>query len=200
MADPVAIENEITILCEGAADQNFIRRLIAVRGGFPSIDFLPPHRFHGRDGFKDMLIAIKGTGVSFERLKGILIVADSHNKPQGTLKHIQKQIQAVPNFSVPAGLGTLSAATEGHPPIAIALLPDEETAGALESLFAKELEMLNPWITECVNAFLKCDQIKAHGWPAEKHAKARYHSMVAALHKADPSRSASTTFTNKPPV
>jgi|SRR5579863_3493355 len=201
MPDPLPIKNEIIILCEGLADQNFIRKLIMHRGGFPPIDFLPADRFHGRDAFGEMIQAIIGTGVAFERLKGILIVADSHNNPASTLTLIQRQIRRyAPEFPVPEQLLTPSILKEGYPRSAIMLLPDETNPGPLESLFARELEAKTPWVTECVDAFLQCARIQAHAWPPEKHAKARYHSIVAAVHKADPSRSVSAAFTNRPAV
>jgi hypothetical protein len=200
MPDPIPIGHEITILCEGAADQNFIKELIKERGGFPPIDFLPADRFYGRSSFDRMLIALKGTGDPFSRVKGVLIIADSHDVPNDTFAYICEQIRSVPDFPVPRQLLKPAPATPGHPSVAIMLLPDESTPGALESLFAQELENKHKWVTACLDAYLKCGQITAHQWTPEKHAKARYHSMVAALHHADPSRSASTTFTSNPPV
>jgi hypothetical protein len=197
---PLTIEHDIVILCEGPADQNFIKKLIEVRGGFAPIDFLPPDQFYGHTNFDRMLIALKGTGLSFTRIKGILIVADSHDAPQTTFTNICNQIRRVPDFPVPTRLLDPAPATPGHPSVAIMLLPDEQTPGALESLFAQEIVRMHPWVSACVDAFLSCDQIAAHVWPPEKQAKARYHSMVGALHYEDPSRSASTTFTSKPPV
>jgi hypothetical protein len=195
----IEINHEITILCEGAADQNFIKELIKERGGFPPIDFLPPDRFHGRSDFKRMLDALKGSP-SFPSVRGVLIVADSHDIPSDTFIQICDQIRRAPDFPVPTQLLKPAPPTPGHPSVAIMLLPDEAAPGALESLFAQELEDKHKWITACLDAFLRCGQITAHQWAPEKHAKARYHSMVAALHHADPSRSASTTFTSNPPV
>jgi hypothetical protein len=194
------ITNEVIILCEGAADQSFIKKLIALPGGFPPIDFLPPEIYYGRDRFDQMLSALKGTGVSFSRIKGVLIIADSHDEPASTFGNIQEQIRNVPDYPVPDNLLTPAPPTPGHPSLAVMLLPDEETPGALESLFARELEARNPWVTGCVDKFLRCRRMDAYRWPPEKHAKARYHSLVAALHRADPSRSASAAFTSSPPV
>jgi hypothetical protein len=199
MAAPIEINHEVTVLCEGAADQNFTKELIKQRDGFPPIDFLPPDRFYGRSGFDRMLVALKGSD-SFMRIRGVLIVADSHDIPSDTFVQICDQIRRVPDFPVPTQPLRPAPATLGHPSVAIMLLPDEATPGALESLFAQELEDKHKWVTACLDAFLKCGQITAHQWAPEKHAKARYHSMVAALHHADPSRSASTTFTSNPPV
>jgi hypothetical protein len=98
MADVIEIENEITILCEGLADQNFIKKIIEVRGGLPPIDFLPPSIYYGRDRFDQMLIALKGTGVSFSRIKGVLIIADSHDEPASTFRYIRDQIRSVRDY------------------------------------------------------------------------------------------------------
>jgi hypothetical protein len=146
MAAPIEINQEVTILCEGAADQNFLKELIKERGGFPPIDFLPPDRFYGRSGFDRMLTALKGAA-SFPRIKGVLIVADSHNIPSDTFVQIAEQIRSVPDFPVPTQPLQPALATPGHPNVAIMLLPDEATPGALESLFAQELEQAHNWVT-----------------------------------------------------
>jgi hypothetical protein len=80
-------------------------------------------------------------------------------------------------------------------------LPDEKTPGGLEALLAQAIEeKTGEWIRECVNAFLRCDKIEAHSWPPEKLDKARFHSMVAALNRDDPSKSASTSFKDPSPL
>jgi hypothetical protein len=190
---PLQITNEVTILCEGAADRNFLQRLMESRGGFPPVDFLPDKKFSGQGGFKPALMALEGTGVSFRKIRGILIVADSAMNPQGTFRAVCRQVRQA-HFPVPKGPLKIALATAGKPSVAIMLLPDEVTPGALESLFEQQMTVQYPWISGCVDAFLHCGASEAHSWEPEKLAKARYHSMVATAWKDDPSRAASVAF------
>ncbi|HLI67062.1 MAG TPA: DUF3226 domain-containing protein [Caulobacteraceae bacterium] len=196
---PAALEHEALVLCEGAADQNFLRKLLANRGGFPPVDFLPHDAFHGRDGFGRMIATVRPLE-AFRRIRGVLIVADSHDDPEKTFKHVYRQLCAVPDIPLPEGLIDVAFNTDHTLGIGIITLPDEKTPGSLESLLARELADPNPWIDGCVDAFLSCGEGDALTWPPEKLAKARYHSMVAALHRKDPSRAASATFDKNPVI
>jgi hypothetical protein len=192
---PIELKHEVTILCEGTADQNFIKKLIEARGGFPPVDFLPPNEFHGSANFGTMLLALTGAGHAFTRIKGVLIVADSHDKPETTFAEIKAR-----GFPEPQQPLQVAQCTAVYPAVAVMLIPDETTPGGLETLLARDLVERNKWIVPCVDAFLKCDQIKAHTWPPEKAGKARYHSIVAALNYDDPSRAASWAFRDPPVV
>jgi len=80
------------------------------------------------------------------------------------------------------------------------LLPDEKTPGALETLLVRDITEKAPWVTVCVEQFLRCEKIEAHAWPAEKRDKARFHSLVAVLNRDDPSRAASQAFRDPTPL
>jgi hypothetical protein len=103
-------------------------------------------------------------------------------------------------YPEPRRLGEVADKTQLHPAIAVTLIPDNVVPGGLESLFVRAILAENPWIENCVEAFLRCDQITAHTLEPEKLGKARYHSMVAALHRDDPSRAASATFRDPPVI
>ena len=82
----------------------------------------------------------------------------------------------------------------GMPPVYITLLPTDSTPGCLETLCVEVLLKQYPWAEACLKKYLTCDQIEASNWPAEKLDKARYHCLVAALHRDDPSKAVSSAF------
>src|SRR5216683_5691835 len=136
---PVTLTHELTILCEGAADQNFLRKMVETRALFPPFNFLPTKEFYGSTNFGKMLLALKGDSHAFSRMKGVLVVADSHDDPMTTFVNIRTQIQAVGGYPVPQQLLDVAPSTAGHPAVAVMLLPDEASPGALESLFIRAI-------------------------------------------------------------
>jgi hypothetical protein len=198
-AMPLTLKSEFVLLCEGGADRQFFRKLTEKRAGLAKFDFpFPTDKLHGNGAFGGMLMALRGDRVGFARLKGVLVVADSTDDPPVLFKLICDQIRLVGGFGVPSKLLEIARAP-GQPAIAIMLLPDESTPGALETLLAREITEKSPWITPCVDQFLRCDKVEAHAWPAEKRDKARFHSMVAALNREDPSRAATYVFKDPDP-
>jgi hypothetical protein len=197
---PVKLEAELVVLCEGEADRQFLRKLTEKRPGFPKIDIpFPTNVLHGSGAFASMLQAIRGDRVGFSRIRGILIIADSTDKPAALFRAVQKQIRTVGGYGVPSKALQVATSSD-HPAVAVMLLPDEKTPGALETLLVQEMVDKNPWIDTCVDQFLQCDKIDAYAWPAEKRDKAWFHSMVAALHREDPSRAASHAFRDPTPL
>ena len=196
--DPISLKHEFTLLGEGAADQNFVKELLKKRGGFPEFNFLDPQKYFSVSNFGKMLNAIQGDLKSFSRQKGVLIIADSASDPAQTMKDILKQVKQAGNFPVHPGssMATLNvaAATADMPPVCITLLPTESDPGGLETLCVKALLKKYSWAEACLNKYLTCDQIKASKWPPEKLDKARYHCLVAALHRDDPSKAVSSAF------
>jgi hypothetical protein len=193
----VTIDKEFVILCEGKADSNFVQKLLEIRADIPPIDFLPTDEFYGSKNFNKMLSALKGTGHAFKGIKGVLIIADSHDKPEDTFEIVRQQISGE-GYPTPSKLSEI-ARTDGYPAMAVTLLPDDITPGALETLFLRAIFVDTPWLQDCVNSYLSCEKIEALKWAPEKLDKARYHSVVAATHHDDPSRAASFAF-RKPPV
>jgi hypothetical protein len=189
---PVSITSEIIVLCEGDADKNFIDKLRTTRPGFPPIDTL---QARGKN-FEQLLLALK----NHPKVKGVLIVADSHDCPSDTFATIRGQIRSVGGYGDPLRLLEATQGPDGYPYIAVMLLPNETSPGALETLFIQDLSARNDWLEDCVEAFLKCGETAAHGWPPEKAAKSKFQCMVAALHRDDPSRAASFALKDPPVV
>lgn len=198
---PLRIESGFILLGEGDADRRFFQKLVSARGIKPelAVPFIGSARqFNGNTAFSEMLAALQGTMAAFTRVKGIMIVADSGSDPGKTFRLVRRQVHDA-GFPTPDKLDE-AAFDEGRPAILVSLLPDAETAGALESLYAQEIINRHEWIADCVESYLHCDQIEAHAWPIEKRDKARYECMVAALNKEDPSRAVSVALRNPPVV
>ncbi len=197
-SNPILLEHQFTLLCEGAADQNFFLKLLEMRGGYPPFNCLDPKEHHGATNFNNMLKAIQGDQKSFSRQKGVLILADSASDPQATFQNICDQVQRAGNFPVPTSLSATAfpdpAKNAGMPAVCIILLPTDTQPGCLETLCVKVLLEQYPWAAPCLNNYLSCDQITAFKWPVEKRDKARYHCLVAAINKDDPSKAVSSAF------
>jgi hypothetical protein len=197
---PLRLEAELVLLCEGEADRQFFRKLVEKRSGFPKFDIpFPNGQLYGNSAFGRMLEAIRGNKIAFARIRGVLIVADSTDDPGKVFELVRNQIQAVGGYGVPSKISEVASATD-YPGVEIMLLPNENTPGALETLLAQEITDREPWVSLCLDQFLRCDKIEAHSWPAERRDKARFHSLVAALHQEDPSRAASYAFKDPSPL
>jgi hypothetical protein len=193
---PLALTEDLVLCCEGEADRQFIRKMTEKRAGLPKFDMpFPIDNLHGNKAFGGMVEAIRGNKRHFPRIKGILIVADSTECPDSLFEDICAQIREI-------GGSKLSAVGRAadHPAVAVTTLPNENTPGALETLLVEEMTAKAPWIAACVDAFLRCDKVDAHQWPAEKRDKARFHSMVAVLNRDYPSKAASYAFKDPTPL
>lgn len=187
----------LAILSEGEADAAFFGKLAEARGGFPRFFMFPHKQHHGATAFGNMLNALKGNPRLFERLKGVLIVADCKDKPDDTFRSIRRQVKKARGFRVPEELLKISAEPADQPGVFVMLLPDENTSGALESLYAQAIVLKSPWRDKCVSDYLACDKSEVARWSAEKQAKARFHALVAASYEADPSRAAAHVFRSR---
>lgn len=198
----VELKNEVIIICEGKADVNFFKKLIEKRSGLPKFDILPTptDQRGGVDAFEHWLKAIRGDRHGFSKLKGVLLVADSASDPTSTYNYVCGQIKNATGYAIPTKPDEVTPCVADYPQVSVMLIPNESTAGGLESLCVSEITNREPWISTCVNNFLSCGNIQALKWSPEKLDKARYHSMIAALNKDDPSRALSYAFNDPNPV
>jgi hypothetical protein len=197
---PIQITGELVLLCEGNADKAFFTTLLRDRNGMPRFNIpFPESReeleegrepLGGRNNFGAMLRAVR-VPLGFRQVRGILIVADSSDDPEGTFSFVCDQIRLAPGYTVPEEPPSLSDRTDNSPSIGVMLVPDEGTPGGIETLYVREMTEKRDWLLSCVESFLSCEQIPAHGWSPENKDKARFHSMVASLYEHDPSRAAS---------
>jgi hypothetical protein len=198
----VVLNSELVFLYEGSADKKFLEEIIKKRGPFPNFGF--PYdgkndKFTGSGNFGHMLTGLKGDPLGYSKLKGILIVADSCGCPENTFSFIVDKIEAN-GFKGPEEIMKLRPADHSQPALAVMLLPSNEAAGALENLYVEHLCARYDWLEECINTFLACGEANAHGWSAEKLAKAKFAAAVAAIHQDDPSRAAAWVFRDPPVI
>ena len=197
------LSKEVLIICEGTADKNFFRKLIEKRSGLPQFDIpfpLPSKDLGGVSAFEHWLKAIRGDRHGFSKLKGVLLVADSANNPISTFNNVCTQIKNATGYAIPTKPDDVTPQVADYPQVSVMLIPNESTAGGLESLCISEITNREPWISSCVNNFLSCGNIQALQWSPEKLDKARFHSMIAALNEDDPSRALSYAFKDPKPV
>jgi hypothetical protein len=197
----VKLQHELVLLCEGKADQNFLRALLENRGGFPPFFMFEPSEEHsGVTSFSRQLQALRGDPIGFSRVRRIVIVADSGNDPARTFDSIRSQVAAAGNYPVPATLSAVEHPASSALGVAIMLLPEDSGPGGLETLCVEALSARHPGTLNCVEQFLRCNPITAYTWTPEKLDKSRYHCIVAACNQDDPSRSVSSAFMSSRPV
>ena len=215
---PFVISKQLILLCEGHADKAFLQALLdsdaqlANRFDIPfpidEADWSPGDpRFGGWQAFDKMLHAIRADRVAWNALKGILIVADSGDTPQKRFKEICGVINSVGGVNVPTQPLVAAQGVANCPPIAVMMLPGDNTAGALETLLVQAVTGKRRWMLRCVDCFLSCKRMFVfRGFSAlselgrEKLDKARFQCLIAALHRKDPNRSARYFFSIKPPL
>jgi hypothetical protein len=122
-------DTHLAILSEGPADAKFLGKLAEVRGNFPKFYFFPHKDHHGVGGFGHMLKALKGSPRNFERLRGVLIVADSMDEPDKTFNSIKKKVKEIGGFRIPEEVLKIPEKPTNQPGVFVMLLPDEKTPG-----------------------------------------------------------------------
>jgi hypothetical protein len=192
---PFSITKEFVILCEGAADQVFFDRLLKERG-IAYVD-VPRHedlgRHYGWQGLGRMLNGLAGDPAGYSKIKGVLLIADSADDPVERFEEICKKVSKdgpflKPNgFMQPAAPYEIAKQAEGHPTISIFMVP-QDTPGALETLCVDAIVDKNPWLNDCINAYLSCGSLEVRNWPAEKRDKARMQCISAVLYREDPNK------------
>jgi hypothetical protein len=92
------LTKQLVILCEGAADQVFFKKLLDIHDIF---DFdIPPHgKHHGWSGTGHMLRSLAGDASAYKNLKGVLIIADNANET--TFADICEKIEEHGPFEAP---------------------------------------------------------------------------------------------------
>ena len=189
------LEHELVVLGEGSADKNFLLKLCRTLIPEFKCDFpYPDGSGGGVSYFSRMLDGLRGNRVGFNRLRGVVIVADSGTDPNEVFDNIKTQIRSSGGYPVPNALSQVALPTSDHPALAVMLLPRDDVPGGLESLCIAELEENYKDRMSCVDAFLNCAPDPPTIWSPEKLAKARYHVFVAGSFRDDPSRAISHAF------
>lgn len=195
------------ILCEGGADEAFLRALIAARSGEPvsirntadrSTD---PATRGGVDRFGALLEAVS-VFRGFEIVTDIMLVADSDDDPVENFARLRHQIAKATNqntvphstFGVPEAPARTAA---GQPSITVLLVPWHDETGNLESLCLPAAETAAGAVAKCVADFAEC--IGADEWPRlNAIAKLKLRTILAARHRPDPFLGLGTVWMTDP--
>jgi hypothetical protein len=177
--------DKVIILTEGRADDVFIATLIGNRN-IQNLEVIPPQHpeIHGYQNFELRLRNLRaGSRYDLTQYKAILIVADNDEHPQPRFNEITSQITAAGGYGVPTRPREL-AESAGYPPIAVLMLPWDDTPGALETVLLEAGRSNLPHIAQCVDTFLAC--IDVNSWDMIKRLKLELRCLVSAACKNDP--------------
>jgi hypothetical protein len=191
------------ILCEGPADEAFLRALISARQlGDPSIRNTSDgtgDRSGSISRFGTLLTAIPAFH-GFAQVTDILIIADADEDPPANFAQIQRQIESAENPSAkPPRYASPTALREtaGHAPsITVLLLPWDNQKGNLESLCLDAAMSADHAIAQCVEEFATCT---GTNWPeVTLSGKMKLRSLLAARHRPNPFIGMGNIWSNAP--
>jgi hypothetical protein len=171
------------ILCEGDDDKYFLEALLSERS-------LPRFQVRhtgecsdkggGVSGFAHALNGVEAI-VGFDRVRAILLVTDNDNIPKSFngMKRIIKALKQTPPKNANERF------VIGGKPGALLMIPDNNTAGDLETLCWPAIVTKWPNAPTCVSQFLKCTG--ADLWTKRSNLnKARLRSAIVGNNVADP--------------
>jgi hypothetical protein len=179
------ITSDLLIVGEGAGDAALIRYLAAVRGinGFQVEDA------GGNSKFQPFMAGLPGLR-GFDKLKGLIVVADTDSGADDSFRSIQKQMKAAKIVCAHAPYKVANPPNADYATYVL-MLPFVDDGvdiiaqtGALETMLLPSAEAhLNSHI-DCLNAWCACVQMDAL---SKTHRdKARLRSLIAAAYPEDP--------------
>ena len=185
---PIKINSSKLILVEGLSDKEFFKGLLTNRS-INGFEVYAPwdmgKKEEGEDAIK-ILLNLLPLDPNFEKVKKILIVVDSDNSPTDKFAKFQKIIRDTDAFSgrtekypVPTNLSAFASAVN-CPEVAIMLLPNDTTNGAMETLCLQAALPKLPDIATCIDAFVTC--IDADNWSPQKNSKLRLRALISSQH------------------
>jgi hypothetical protein len=147
------IEEDLLILGEGDSDSAFFKNLCEKR----NIAGFQCENVGGKQKFQSYLEALEGR-TGFDRLKAILLVADSDDDPDERFDSVRKQIKKAKNFPHPDNPLTL-AKRSGCCSTAIMMIPFGAygpTRGCLETILYPAACTALRHLVACVDDFCRC--------------------------------------------
>jgi hypothetical protein len=186
-----SFSNERFILAEGPEDAQFIRELIALRGGMPEFDISSNgdlNSAHGIAGFRNAVMACEPI-TGFTSVSSVILLADNDDDPLGAFRNVCGQVEQARvakdikrQWGEPAQTALKAV---GDPSLAVWLWPAAGTAGCLETLLWKVVEAVHPNDAACVNAACACAHTNT--WPIAELDKARVRCFLALKCRPTPS-------------
>ena len=174
------------IVCEGAADEAFLRALVQQRG-LPALSIRHPGDLDtgGRGGIDKLgwLLAGIRAWKGFSAVTDLLIVADNDTDPDGNFARVSQQL-ATAGYPAPAA-PLASAEGPGQPRVRVLMLPWADEPGTLEGLCLGPARAATPGIASCVDAFAAC--VRASGRDhAQRQAAMVLRALLAGAHTKNP--------------
>ena len=174
------------IVCEGAADEAFLRALIQQRG-LPALSIRHPGDLDtgGRGGIDKLGWLLAGIRAwnGFTAVTDLLIVADNDTDPDGNFARVGQQLA---NAGYPVPAAPLAAAeAPNQPRVCVLMLPWTNEQGTLDALCLGPARAAAPGIASCVDAFAACVQASGQDH-AQRQAAMALRVLLAGAHAKNP--------------
>jgi len=179
------LKSPLQLVCEGAADEVFFRRLLLTRQ-LAGIDVSCPKgkdgRCIGKSGFKGRLDAIQG--LMKGTLRGVLLVTDADTNPGVAFTDAVACLSGTGKYPIPGSVYEIAQGA-GMPSTAVAVIPAINRTGHLDSLILDCMEdMYRNTLIPCVDAFAQCANVEQ--WDESKRSKMRLRSLIAITYDKNP--------------
>lgn len=183
------------LICEGASDEAFFKRLIASRNitGFEvrCARCNGQKRCGGNSCISDTLTAMfAAADLTPGAIKGILIAVDSDDDPEAEFLAVKRQIRsAKPMHPMPDRLLEIKPTKDPNPAIAIMTIPWADQRGNLDTLLFQSAANTHAEIMSPLEDFRNSTEHLRIDWSLGKLSKMNLRCTIAVSHKSDPSMS-----------
>jgi hypothetical protein len=179
------IRSEFLIVGEGAGDAALIRYLASDR----DIESFQVEDAGGSSKFQAFITGLAARA-GFDKLRGLVVVADADSGADESFKNIRTQMKAakIPCPHAPyivAGLPNIAYTTYVLMiPFSVSSGTITSNTGALETILLPSAEEHLSKYSRCLDSW--CDCVKMSDWSKVHRDKARLRSLIAAAHPDDP--------------
>lgn len=177
------------IVCEGAADEAFLRALCKHRG-LAEVSIRHPGDVDrgGRGGLDKLGWLLRGirTWRGFDQVTDILVVADNDTDPTGNFDRVRGQLAAA-GFPAPTAPLAVAEAAVDHIPrrLSVLMLPWADRPGTLDTLCLGPARAAESVLADCADAFAACARAAGRDHDA-RHDQFLLRALLAAGHPRDP--------------
>jgi hypothetical protein len=187
MSQPAAFDRRPwLILCEGETDKRFLDQLISNRALPDEFQIRFPSRGTdnrgGRSKFGPWLNAAQAV-TGWSDIRAVLIISDNDDDPPTSFGEVRASLTAGKWPGIPSFERTI-AKSPGYPHTVILMLPPAGQQGSLETLCLLAAYFKWQNIQAPLDAFVQSAGV--NGWSANKEAKMRLQTVIAATCNARP--------------
>jgi hypothetical protein len=194
---PENISDHYIAIVEGSADE-YVFETLCTGLGIADVAFDSPcqasHGGFGKDFYYSLLQGLPAKR-GFNRAKGIILIQDADDAPNGVLTSLGAQLRRVNDairsdnrsYGIPVDFASVVRGSNTPPVCAIAV-PWGDRRGALETLIVEAIEDHDPALKECADSYIDCSG-GLTGWTAGKKAKTQLACYVATRLKSNPTAS-----------